>query len=177
MNTKFYDKPFRHWIISDFTQHVDVLLEALKGEPFQRKECDLFQFFQGHDVSLTKNEILKKFYADFSNPDFLKEITKITGISVSFIDMSPFIYGDTDYLLPHDDRLERRKIAYIVYLNDLSEKEGGHLDFFQGSKIVKSIVPKKGMLALFEVSEKSFHQVSEVISAERISFAGWFHGH
>lgn len=176
MQAETFDTPFRHWIIPDFIEKVDVLLEALKKEPFNRKECDLFQFFQGQDISLSKQTVLQQFFADISNPAFLQKIKTLTGANVTHIDMSPFIYGDTDYLLPHDDRLEGRKIAYVLYLNDVSEQEGGGLALFEDTSIVKTIIPKKGQLVLFEVSEKSVHQVLEVVGSERITFAGWFHG-
>jgi len=78
--------------------------------------------------------------------------------------------------LPHDDRLEGRKIAYVLYLSDLREEDGGSLDMYEDMKIVKSIIPKFGDLLLFEVSEKSFHQVAEVLTdANRLTIAGWFH--
>ena len=46
------------------------------------------------------------------------------------------------------------------------------------SKIVHSIVPDCNMLSVFEVTEKSFHQVSEVVkdSQARLSVNGWYHG-
>lgn len=38
-----------------------------------------------------------------------------------------------DYLLCHDDQLENRKIAFILYLteNEWSEKDGGQLELFK----------------------------------------------
>ena len=180
MNPKFvvhkYQKPFKHWIIEQFLSESECshMIKHIIAQKFNRKDCDLFQFYQGEDLKKTKSAILKDFHKYFSSKDFIKEISQITNQRLTWIDMSPFIYDSTDYLLPHDDRLEGRKIAYILYLNNISD--GGTLDFFENKKIVKRIKPKAGNLVLFEVSEKSLHQVSEVISGRRITLAGWFHG-
>lgn len=179
MQAEKYTQPFNHWIIQDFMSDTDKIIEALKTEDFVRKECDLFQFFQTkNDLFSSKSAILKKVYNQLSSESFLKEVSKITGKKLSKIDMSAFIYSDTDYLLPHDDRLEGRKIAYVLYVNTLSKSEnkGSSLDLFENNKLVKRIFPKKGQLVLFEVSKKSIHQVSEVVNSERITLAGWFHG-
>jgi Rps23 Pro-64 3,4-dihydroxylase Tpa1-like proline 4-hydroxylase len=39
-------------------------------------------------------------------------------------------------------------------------------------------VPRKNSLLFFEVSDRSFHQVSEIFSQNktRLSINGWFHG-
>lgn len=41
----------------------------------------------------------------------------------------------TDYLLCHDDQLENRKIAFILYLteSDWSNEDGGQLELFKCS--------------------------------------------
>lgn len=85
----------------------------------------------------------------------------------------------------HDDELEGRRIAFIMYfVKDWSEKDGGTLDLFDRDQngdpkeIVKKLVPKTNSLAFFPVTEKSFHQVAEVLTKdkERLSIGGWFHG-
>ncbi|NWI15360.1 OGFD1 hydroxylase, partial [Crypturellus soui] len=108
------------------------------------------------------------------------------------VDLSCAQYKYTDVLLCHDDELEGRRIAFILYLVPPWEKsDGGTLDLystdehFQPQQIVKSLVPSWNTLAFFEVSPVSFHQartcilfVSEVLSEEkcRLSVSGWFHG-
>ena len=51
-------------------------------------------------------------------------------------------------------------------------------DDLQPTTVVKSLVPRANSLLFFEVSDKSFHQVSEMLSANktRYSINGWFHG-
>lgn len=170
-------KPFPHLVLKNFFKDFETVKEALLKEPFAEQNSDLFQFQQTDDISKSKNAILREFHKRFRSKEFLAYISAITGKKLTSIDMSGFIYDDTDYLLPHDDQLEGRKIAYIVQLSTLKASDGGRLQFFKGKKVVKSIVPQENTLVIFEVSGKSLHQVEEVkTNAKRISFAGWFHG-
>ena len=91
----------------------------------------------------------------------------------------------TDHLLCHDDELEGRRIAFIMYfVKDWTEEDGGTLDLFklneQGHpiEVMKKLVPETNSLVFFEVTEKSYHQVSEILTKDksRLSIGGWFHG-
>ena len=67
------------------------------------------------------------------------------------------------------------------YFKDWSEKDGGTLDLFDRDAngdpkdVVKRLVPKNNSLAFFEVTEKSFHQVAEVLTKDkqRLSVGEW----
>ena len=92
------------------------------------------------------------------------------------------VYGLGDFLLPHDDQVENRIIAYSLHLTpDLEESDGGSLDLFKANKegksqLVKSIIPKFNSLNLFEVSATSWHQVSEILTdIQRLTLTGWYH--
>lgn len=180
------NQPFPHTVLRDFfnPQKIEWVRSALLKEKFVRKESDLFSFYQTRlDSSSSKNPVLKEFHSFFSSKEFLSFISKVTNTRVSSIDMSGFCYGNADHLLSHDDRLEGRKIAYVVNLTkDFTEKDGGKLSLFETknntpTKIVKSYLPTFNTLFLFTVSKKSFHQVDEVLSPKpRLSFGGWFHG-
>ncbi|XP_058296986.1 prolyl 3-hydroxylase OGFOD1 isoform X3 [Hylobates moloch] len=118
--------------------------------------------------------------------DFRSWLSDISKIDLeSTIDMSCAKYEFTDALLCHDDELEGRRIAFILYLVPPWDRSlGGTLDLysidehFQPKQIVKSLIPSWNKLVFFEVSPVSFHQVSEVLSEEksRLSISGWFHG-
>ncbi|XP_041379271.1 LOW QUALITY PROTEIN: prolyl 3-hydroxylase OGFOD1-like [Gigantopelta aegis] len=118
---------------------------------------------------------------------------KLTGIDLSeCIDMTCSKYEYADTLLCHDDELEGRRVAFIYYLTDptWSHEDGGrHIDLMtldlyntddhgQPSDIAQSIIPQWNSFAFFEVNPVSFHQVSEILSADkvRLSINGWFHG-
>ena len=51
-------------------------------------------------------------------------------------------------------------------------------DCGQPRSIARSLLPTRNSLVLFEVTAESFHQVSEVLSADktRLSVNGWFRG-
>uniref|UniRef100_A0A6B2G3F0 Prolyl 3-hydroxylase OGFOD1 (Trinotate prediction) n=1 Tax=Myxobolus squamalis TaxID=59785 RepID=A0A6B2G3F0_MYXSQ len=111
---------------------------------------------------------------------------KITGFKLSRkVDITLFKYNFTDMLACHDDVKETRKIAFILYIvpEDWSEEDGGNLELFgcdgnlvKPKSVVRKIAPKANTLALFEVSNRSFHAVSEVLSHRpRYSITGWFH--
>lgn len=178
--------PFPYLELNNFfdkNKLMKIKKELLK-EKFIHKECDLFNLYQTNDLSSTKNNTLKGFYSFFESEQFKRYIFSITGIKISKkIDMAGMLFKETGYLLPHDDRLSGRKIAYVVNLSEeFSKKDGGSLDLFEvkkksPTKITKTILPKFNTLVLFEVSPTSFHQVSENISnKKRLSIGGWFHG-
>jgi len=172
-------KPFPHLVLKNFfSKKINKVIPALLKEHCQYMNSDLYQFHQTDDCKNATQETVKEFHKYFSSQEFIQHIAKITGKKLKSIDMSGFIYTDTDYLLPHDDRLEGRKIAYVVNLSkNFKKSDGGELQLFSKNKVVKSITPTYNTLTIFEVSSKSLHQVQEVFSnKKRITLSGWFHG-
>ncbi|MDO8627008.1 MAG: 2OG-Fe(II) oxygenase family protein [Candidatus Diapherotrites archaeon] len=177
-------KPFPHLVLKNFfsSKKIEKVLQSLLEQEFDEKNTDLFQFKQSKDFMGIQKGLLKEFRDFFSSEEFLEFISKITSTNLKKIDMSAFIYSDKDYLLPHDDQLEGRKIAYVINLSkNFSKKNGGALELFNSKnsrplKIVKSYLPEFNSLVLFKVSKNSWHRVSEVIEKDRISLTGWFHG-
>lgn len=186
LNKKFKNhSPFSHIEMHDFLnpEKVKTILKALKKEEFLEKESDLFKFMQTHDFKTVDNKELKEFYHFLSSEAFITFIEAITELKISTkIDMSASLYQNTDFLLPHDDRLEKRKIAYMLYLTELKVNEGGKLLLYKTkaghpSEPEEAITSKFNTFIIFKVSEKSFHEVEEVIAnTQRITIGGWFHG-
>lgn len=178
-------KPFPHLVLREFFTPARIrrVRQALLRQNFEFKESDLFRFHQTADISGLPNKVLQGFYQFFNSQEFCSYVSEITRIPVSRVSMSGFIYSSTDHLLPHDDRLEDRRIAYVVNLSEgFTRADGGALSFFSTKnnvpvRIVKSFVPLFNSLFLFEVSARSFHQVDEVLSnRKRVTLAGWFYG-
>lgn len=180
-----FGKPYRHILIEDFLD-IDTamkILTALKKEEFEHKESDLFSLSQTADFFAVKNRVLKKFYEFFQSKEFGKWIEEITGINLKIgkIDMNGSLYESCDYLLCHDDQLEKRKIAFVYYLSDFNEKDGGAFSLFDSengkpTEIAKRYSPVFNSFLMFEVSEKSFHEVEEVLSTKkRYAIGGWLH--
>ncbi|CAL4121599.1 unnamed protein product, partial [Meganyctiphanes norvegica] len=144
----------------------------------------LFQFKQTTDLKNASTPSLSAL-RNFLYGPFRKYLMNITGIELdNTVDMGSSLYEQTDVLLCHDDELEGRRIAYILYLvPPWDEKDGGTLDVFHTDKngqpadIAKSFFPVWNSFAFFEVSPVSFHQVSEVLAKKkRLSINGWYHG-
>lgn len=180
------NKPFSHYIFEDFLLPEKALeiRKALMTLPFEEKDADLFFFAQTEDL-LQVNESLIKGFLNFLQSEELQSILMtITGKKlVQTIDAFGAVYPPTGYLLPHDDQLEGRSIAYVYNLSQsFTKSDGGALELFSTrnhvpQEVVKSYPPKWNSFVMFEVSPDSFHQVSEVnTSNPRLSIAGWFHG-
>ncbi len=162
---------------------------------YKEKNNDLYLFSQSErDLKSVRLELITKFREVLYSEEVKNAISKISGIELyglehtSQPDIFAAVYSDTSRLLCHDDELEGRRIAYILYLvpEDWSEEDGGHLDLFASDAITKlpiqensvSLLPRRAAFAFFEVSPQSFHQVREVLTSTklRVSIGGWFHG-
>uniref|UniRef100_A0A8C6UKM5 Prolyl 3-hydroxylase OGFOD1 n=1 Tax=Neogobius melanostomus TaxID=47308 RepID=A0A8C6UKM5_9GOBI len=180
--------PFPHCIIRNFIEEedfVDNLQKELLELNFNQKSNDLYKFKQSDDLK-KRDEPHIQGIRSMLFQKFRPWLEGMLGVELeSTVDISCAKYEYTDVLLCHDDELEGRRVAFILYLVPHWEgSDGGTLDLyetnsdFQPKDIVKSIVPTRNTLVLFEVSPVSFHQVSEVFSKDkcRLSLGGWFHG-
>uniref|UniRef100_A0A672I4J4 Prolyl 3-hydroxylase OGFOD1 n=1 Tax=Salarias fasciatus TaxID=181472 RepID=A0A672I4J4_SALFA len=180
--------PFPHCIIKNFLSSevfVENLQKELLGLDFHEKSNDLYKFKQSDDLKKrTEPHIAGLREGLFGR--FRSWLGEVLGVELEpTVDISCARYEHTDVLLCHDDELEGRRVAFILYLvPPWQSSDGGTLDLysinsnFQPQSIVKSLVPSWNTLVLFEVSPVSFHQVSEVLSKDkcRLSLSGWFHG-
>ncbi|XP_074474896.1 prolyl 3-hydroxylase OGFOD1 [Sebastes fasciatus] len=180
--------PFPHCVIKNFLgseTFVENLQRELLELNFHEKSNDLYKFKQSDDLKKrTEPHIAGLRTALFGR--FRSWLGEVLGVELEpTVDISCAKYEYTDVLLCHDDELEGRRVAFILYLVPPWESsDGGSLDLyttdsnFQPQSIVKSLVPSLNTLVLFEVSPVSFHQVSEVLTQDkcRLSLSGWFHG-
>jgi len=184
-----YKNPFSCCQLREFFKDEDFLhklKEELLSLSFHEKSNDLYKFRQSEDLKKATTpsvSALKKFLYG----EFREWISSVTGIQLnSTVDMSCARYDQTDVLLCHDDELEGRRIAYILYLvdEDWEKCDGGTLDLFavdsenRPTSIVSSVIPQWNSFSFFAVTPSSFHQVSEVLAKDkcRLSVSGWFHG-
>ncbi|MDO8508903.1 MAG: 2OG-Fe(II) oxygenase family protein [Nanoarchaeota archaeon] len=179
------NEPYKHLFIKGFLDEgkASEILRELKKEEFEHKESDLFSLNQTEDFKFTKNRILKELYSSLKGKEFFKWLEEISGIKLEGeIDVSGSLYKNCDYLLCHDDQLESRKIAFVYYLSEgFDEKDGGEFVMFDSEKgkpwrVAKKYPPLWNSLLIFEVSEKSFHEVGENVGQkDRYAIGGWFH--
>jgi len=163
------------------------LQEELLQLELYEKDNDLYKFHQSEELNTIQSPqfpYLQEF-RNFLVNKLRPVICKMTGIELDErLALFHARYQRGDYLLCHDDELEGRRIAFILYLvqGEWKEEDGGGLQLFTTAeghpdKIVQTLLPKNNSLVFFEVSPVSFHQVGEVLSDKtRLSLGGWFHG-
>ena len=150
---------------------------------FEEKDADLFFMAQTEDLTTTTEPMIASFVALLKSKELRHFLTTITGCKLGkTVDVAGSVYPYTGYLLPHDDQLEGRAVAYVFNLSqNFTKKDGGALELFatnqlQPTMIVKSYPPRWNSLVIFTVSPQSFHQVTEVnTNNTRLSVNGWFH--
>ena len=176
-------KPFPNLSIKNFLKDHKLLFEAIKKEQFYKKDSDLFSFSQTNNLFYSKNPIMQSAVKLFSSQTFSSLISTISGIKLKpgALDVFGSLYEKTGYLLCHDDRVEDRKIAFILYLSTLAEKDGGALALYSNKgkhpyQKISSYSPIENSLFIFQVSNISWHEVEEVISnKKRYAIGGWLH--
>ena len=145
------NKPFPHYIFEDFLKPGKALelRKTLMTLPFAEKDADLFFFAQTEDLLQTTEPLIKEFVEVVASEELRSVITAITGKKLdNTIDAFGAVYPPTGYLLPHDDQLEGRSIAYVYNLSQgFKKNDGGALELFSTNKhipqeVVKSYIPK-----------------------------------
>uniref|UniRef100_UPI00358FD91D prolyl 3-hydroxylase OGFOD1 isoform X2 n=1 Tax=Myxine glutinosa TaxID=7769 RepID=UPI00358FD91D len=181
--------PFHHCVISNFLEAEGDFFENLQNEllslPFRHKSNDLYKFQQSDDLGKIQEPCISAL-RQILYEDFRFWLSDVFGVTLeTTVDMFCSKYEHTDVLLCHDDELEGRRVAYILYMvPPWTREDGGQLQLFNvdahlnPTDIAKSLVPTMNTLIFFEVSPVSYHQVAEVLSQNkcRLSVGGWFHG-
>lgn len=137
--------PFLHCVIPNFIQSQS-FLEGLQKEllnlDFHEKYNDLYKFQQSDDLKKRREPhicALRKILFEHFRA-WLSDISKID--LESTIDMSCAKYEFSDALLCHDDELEGRRIAFILYLVPPWDRSlGGTLDMYSVDGKTKACSP------------------------------------
>ena len=188
LNEKFkFAKNFCHLSIEDFFIKEKLLLveKSLKLETYYKESSDLYEFLRTIDFKNSKNKVIVEFRKFLLSEEFIVFLEKITSLKFmrNKIDMHSLKLENTNYLLCHDDRVEMRKLAFVINFSDFEQRDGGALEFFKMNtntfegEVFESIIPKFSKFNIFEVCDKSYHQITEVVSKkERVTIGGWYHG-
>ena len=179
-------RPFKHVVVKNFLDPstLDLVIDALAGLEYDFKESDLFSYWASIDLTDINHPAINILRDDLGGEIWRKKVAESFKVKkLSNIDMAAYVYGLGDFLLPHDDQVEGRIIAYSLHLTpEITEKMGGALNIFKAnsagkSKLVDSIIPEYNSLIMFEVSDSSWHQVSEIMQdIQRLTVTGWYHG-
>ncbi|CDW55221.1 hypothetical protein TTRE_0000349301 [Trichuris trichiura] len=122
--------------------------------------CSSFQLFINKDVD-NVNFLDHKDFESYSTP-FIETIKKffygqvrdwiseLTGIRLDEkVALSSSMYGPGDYLLCHDDQLEGRVIAFVLYLTEgWTALDGGRLDIFTCDGKAQQTLPTRSFRKL-----------------------------
>lgn len=191
---EFMNDPFKIGVLNGFIDDPeDVILENLVDDmtkiDWNRKQMDLYDFYQSQDLANIDSPHLSKFYK-FLTTDFKEWMQEFTGMKFRHVSATCSNYNFSDHLLIHDDLLGDRLIAYVFYVSpwvkDWSENNmGGALEVYKTDEkglprfpVYKKIPPKNNQMTFFKVCKKSFHSVEEVFSMTypRLTVHGWLHG-
>ena len=183
---KMKSRPFKHVVVKNFLDPptLDLVIDALAGLEYDFKESDLFSYWASIDLTDINHPAINILRDDLGGEIWRKKVAESFKVKkLSNIDMAAYVYGLGDFLLPHDDQVEGRIIAYSLHLTpEITEKMGGALNIFKAtdagkSELVDSIIPEYNSLIMFEVSDSSWHQVSEIMQdIQRLTVTGWYHG-
>ena len=178
--------PYPHVIVKDFLDEstLDLVIDALAGLEYDFKESDLFSYWASIELTDIDHPAINILRDDLGDELWRKKVAEaFSSKPLSSIDMAAYVYGLGDFLLPHDDQVEERIIAYSLHLTpEITEDMGGSLQIFNAdennnSKIADSIIPEYNSLIMFEVSKHSWHQVGEILQdIQRLTVTGWYHG-
>ncbi|KAL6744022.1 hypothetical protein Aduo_017001 [Ancylostoma duodenale] len=186
--------PFPHWQLGNFLEVDPSVIERVEKElieypSWHRKENDLYSLLQTPDLQTLDTAKYPAItgFRQFLYNEMREWLANISGIELlPQVDSTGSCYATTDCLLPHSDQVENRHFAFVYYFTEepWEESFGGQTNIYNTNEddepttLFTSLVPHRNSLLLFEVSEKSWHSVAEVVGEEncpRLSINGWFH--
>uniref|UniRef100_A0A7E4VHN2 P4Hc domain-containing protein n=1 Tax=Panagrellus redivivus TaxID=6233 RepID=A0A7E4VHN2_PANRE len=182
--------PFPHFTLADFfvkPEALKALRNELKRAKWTAKANDLYSFWRTGELDKYNAEKFPALtaFALFMKTHVRELVMELTGCELTEkISVAGSRYDQTDVLLPHDDRMEERKFAFILYLTpEWEESYGGDLNLFNSddriepTTIAKRITPRSNNFLFFDIRPQSWHSVGEVTAPkkQRLSLNGWFH--
>ncbi|XGW06777.1 hypothetical protein V3C99_016807 [Haemonchus contortus] len=186
-------EPFPHWQLCDFLHVEPAVLkrlndELIKYKGWNRKENDLYSLYQTPDLKTVDGVEYPtiRAFREFLCNEMRAWLSYTSGIELlPKVDSTGSCYQNTDCLLPHSDQVENRRFAFVFYFTEeWLESYGGQTNIYNCDEncdpttVFASLTHPRNSLLLFEVSEKSWHSVTEVVGEDhdpRLSINGWFH--
>ncbi len=178
-------EPFGHVVIDDFArgERLVELARAFEEEPAEEIHDEIFAMMASN--KRLEHPSFRAFENELGAREVLDAVSAIAAHPVSRVELRAYAYLPGHYLLPHADHQPAvgRAVAIAFYI-DAKELEGGELELFEctmeGSEILatraaRRIEARANRAVLFEVSDRSLHQVREVTRGARLSLAGWFY--
>jgi prolyl 3-hydroxylase /prolyl 3,4-dihydroxylase len=157
-------QPFKLTVLQDFLKNpalINRLMADIENLEWSRRQMDLYEYFQSHDLACeTGSSALKEFY-DFLSVDVMPWMREVTGLQLTHISASCSMYTTGDHLLVHDDMLADRRIAFIFYISpdrkQWTSEMGGALELFEADEegqpkypAVGQVMPRNNQLVFFK---------------------------
>lgn len=179
-------QPFPHIVLQKSLDEAACaeLTAALDEEPAERLAGEIYEVMAtGRDF---EHPTLTAFTDELESDEVLAAVSAISGKRVTRVKARGYAFSAGHYLLPHADRDTDalRQIAFALYVAVSPHLEGGELELFDcqvelgqiiATEPAGRILPEAGTLVLFDVSDRSLHQVREVLAGTRASISGWFY--
>lgn len=167
--------PFRYLVVDDFLipQKAEELLQQYP--PVDHGVWDgttyINQKNKFQQREFAEGSVFKAIFNELNNPEFLKDVSSITGIQDLIPDGKLFGGGlhqsingafldvHVDYNIHPETKLHRR-LNILVYMNkDWRDEYEGHLQLWdmQEKKMIANIAPLFNRMVMFETNEVSFH--------------------
>lgn len=192
---QLYNTPFSLCTMKDFVLDSDKesliynLIQEMCGIDYDRRQMDLYEFYQTNDLITSNRDALFGFYT-YLEKTVMPWMSQLTGLKLTDISASVSMYNAGDYLLVHDDLMTDRRIAFVYYISPWegakkwTPEMGGALELFNNIDgepflpVTIKIPPQNNQFIFFKVCHDSFHQVGEVTNFDypRLTINGWFHG-
>lgn len=181
--------PFAHLVIDEVVEAagLDELMAIVDEEPAETYQGEIFRFDATAPEPVT--DAFRRLRDEVAAA-MAPVLARVTGKAVSRVDLRGYAYGPGHYLLPHTDHQEglERVLAYAWYLPTVEPPTGGELELFRcradpagdSGELIETepavtIAPRANRIAIFDVGDRSLHQVREVLAGRRLSLAGWFY--
>ena len=130
--------PFPHVVVEDFLDEdtLDLVIDALAGLEYSFSESDLFSYWASVELTDIDHPAINILRDDLGDESWRKKVAKAFNVKrLLNIDMAAYVYGLGDFLLPHDDQVEGRIIAYSLHLTpEIKSEMGGALNLFKADK-------------------------------------------
>jgi hypothetical protein len=177
--------PFGHVVIDGFVrrERLGELARAFEDEPAEEIHDEIFSMMASN--KRLEHPTFRAFEDELGGRGVLEAVGRIAAHPVSRVELRAYAYLPGHYLLPHADHQPKvgRAVAIAFYV-DATELLGGELELFActfadaeivATKSARRIEARANRAVLFEVSDRSLHQVREVTRGMRLSLAGWFY--
>ena len=121
-----------------------------------------------------------RFRTAFRDPKFAAFFEEVAGSPLGSIAFSVHAMRTGDFLRPHTDALENRRLAFVLYLSPhWPPRFGGALHVVDHRGKASEIDAEYNALVIFDVTAKTKHFIApiEPVAGEtrRLSLGGWIH--